>query len=77
MLHRNEGPLDRVLRLIAGIVLVPLGLFVLSGVSGGILGLVVAAVGAIGLVTAATGFCPTYVLFHFSTIREGHVGASI
>lgn len=70
MFHRNEGPMDRALRLAAGIVLLPLGLFVLGGVGGGIVGLVVAVAGVIGLVTAATGFCPTYVLFHFSTVRE-------
>jgi Protein of unknown function (DUF2892) len=70
MLHRNEGPLDRALRLAAGIVLLPLGLFALGGAHGAIAGLVLAVPGVIGLVTAATGFCPTYTLFHFSTLRE-------
>jgi DUF2892 family protein len=70
MFHRNEGALDRGLRLVAGIVLVPLGLFALGGADGAIVGLVFAAFGVIGLVTAATGFCPTYTLFRFSTLRE-------
>lgn len=77
MFHRNEGPLDRALRLVAGIVLLPLGLFVLGGVDGAIVGLAFAAVGVIGLVTAATGFCPTYVLFHVSTVRQERAAPSI
>lgn len=77
MLHRNEGPLDRAIRLAAGIVLLPLGLFVLGGVTGEIVGLVIAMVGVMGLATGATGFCPTYVLFHFSTVQEKHVGAQL
>jgi DUF2892 family protein len=77
MSHRNEGPLDRALRLVAGIVLLPLGLFVLGGVDGAIVGLLFAAFGVIGLVTAATGFCPTYTLFGFSTLRETHPAPSL
>ncbi len=66
----SNPTLRTVLAAIGVIVLLPLGLFVLGGVGGGIVGLVVAVAGVIGLVTAATGFCPTYVLFHFSTVRE-------
>lgn len=70
MLHRNEGPLDRAIRLAAGIVLVPVGLFALGGVAGGIAGLIVAGVGVLPLVTGATGFCPLYVPFGVSTVRR-------
>jgi hypothetical protein len=77
MFHRNEGPLDRALRLVAGIVLLPLGLFVLGGVDGATVGLVFAALGVIGLVTAATRFCPTYVLFGFSTFSEKNRAPSV
>lgn len=76
MFHRNEGPLDRALRLVAGIILLPLGLFVLGGAGGAIVGLVVAAFGVIGLVTAATGFCPTYALFGFSTVPKSQAMSS-
>jgi Protein of unknown function (DUF2892) len=72
MFHRNEGPLDRGLRLVAGMVLLPVGLFVLGGVNGAIVGLIPAVFGVVGLVTAATGFCPTYTLFRFSTLRQAH-----
>jgi hypothetical protein len=77
MFHRNEGPLDRALRLVAGIVLLPLGLFVLGGVDGAIVGLAAAGAGVIGQVTAATGFCATYTLFGFSTVREEHPAPSL
>lgn len=77
MLHRNEGPLDRAIRIAAGIVLVPLGLFVLDGVGGAIGGLVLAGVGALALVTGAMGFCLLYVPFGFSTARERHPAPSL
>lgn len=69
MLHRNVGGLDRVLRLVAGIVLVPAGLFLFDGVGGAIAGLVLAAIGVWGLATGAAGFCLLYVPLHISTAR--------
>ncbi|HEX6331413.1 MAG TPA: DUF2892 domain-containing protein [Actinomycetota bacterium] len=68
--HRNEGPLDRAIRIAVGIVLAPLGLFVLDGVGGAIGGLVVVGVGTLALITGATGFCLIYVPFGFSTVRD-------
>jgi hypothetical protein len=62
---------DRAIRVAVGIVFLPTGLFVLGGWEGSILGLVVAALGAIGLVTGATGRCPTYLLLGgISTLPE-------
>lgn len=69
---RNEGPTDRVIRLALAVVLIPVGLFALDGVGAGVAGIVVAAIGFIGLVTGATGRCPSYVLFRFSTIGGPH-----
>ncbi len=68
MFKRNEGILDRIARVTLGIVLLPSGLFLLGGLQGGVAGLVVAGLGAIGLITGATGVCPTYTLFGFSTL---------
>jgi hypothetical protein len=68
MLHRNEGRLDRAIRIATAIFFVPIGLFALDGLGGGIGGLVLAGVGVLALVTGATGFCPLYVPFGFSTI---------
>ena len=64
----NEGPLDRVIRLILGFALIPIGLWVLDGVNASVAGIVVAAVGLIPLVTGAIGSCPTYRLFGFDTL---------
>jgi hypothetical protein len=68
MFPRNEGPADRAIRLAAGLVLVPVGLFVLGGLQAGVVGLVVAALGLWVLVTGATGRCPGYVPFGISTV---------
>lgn len=65
---RNEGPLDRAIRLILGFVLIPVGLWALDGVQASVVGIVVAAVGLIPLVTGAIGSCPTYRLFGFDTL---------
>lgn len=67
MLPRNEGVLDRAVRLAVGVILLPSGLFLLDGLQGGVVGLVLAAVGLFGLVSGTTGFCPLYVPFGFST----------
>ena len=66
---QNVGGVDRTLRLVGGLVLLPAGLLLLGGAAGSGSGLAVAAVGLIGLVTGATGYCPTYWLFGFSTAR--------
>lgn len=70
MFKRNEGTLDRIVRLAVGTVLLPAGLFWLGGLQGNVLGLLIALPGVIGLVTALTGFCPTYVLFGISTLES-------
>ena len=63
-LGQNESTIDRVIRVIAGLVLVALA----------VAGLVAApwtyalwAVAAILLITGAVGFCPLYAIFRFST----------
>jgi hypothetical protein len=76
MLHRNEGRLDRAIRIAAAILFVPIGLFVLDGVGGAIGGLVLAGAGVLALVTGTTGFCPLYLPFGVSTTgaRETSAG---
>ncbi len=68
MFKRNEGALDRILRVALGIVLLPAGLW-LGALQLSVLGLVLAGLGVIGLVTGLTGVCPTYNLFGFSTLE--------
>lgn len=70
MLHRNVGGLDRALRLAAGIVLLPLGLFLFDGVGGGTVGRVLAGIGVWALATGAAGFCLLYVPLRISTARQ-------
>ncbi len=69
MFKRNEGMLDRIARITLGVVLLPTGLFLLGALQGSVIGLVVTGLGAIGLITGATGVCPTYTLFGFSTLE--------
>ena len=58
MIHRNVGTLDRAVRVALGIILFPLGLFLLAAKSG--YGLWVAIAGLIGLATGLIGFCGLY-----------------
>jgi hypothetical protein len=62
-MKRNMGNLDRIIRGIAGIILLILGIFYI-GFWWGILMLVV---GIILLITAIIGICPLYMPFHCST----------
>ena len=63
----NESGLDRVIRIVLGIVL-----FILyfTGVVSGILGIISLVVGAILFITGVVGFCPLYALLKFSTNKS-------
>jgi hypothetical protein len=63
-MHRNEGNMDRVVRLVIAAVAVGVSAAVGFGTVGGIVLLVVAGV---MVVTAAVGFCPLYAVFGVST----------
>lgn len=62
----NESNTDRIIRAVAGIVLLYLGF----GVLGGTLGIVVNVLGAVLLLTGAVGFCPIYALLKLSTLKQ-------
>jgi hypothetical protein len=62
----NESNTDRIIRAVAGVILLALGLGVLSGA----LAIVADIVGVVLLGTAAAGFCPLYFLFKFSTLKK-------
>ncbi len=66
-MQQNEGTVDRILRLIIGIVFLVVAFLVLdaAAASGG--GIALAVVGAVLLITAATGSCAGYKLFNYST----------
>ena len=70
MFKRNEGIIDRTLRVLLGLMLLPTGLFWLSGLQGSVFGLVVTGLGLLPLITGLTGFCPLYVPFGISTLEK-------
>jgi Flp pilus assembly protein TadB len=63
----NEGPIDRIIRVIIGIGLIALGLL---GTASGIWMWVAYVLGAILLMTGIIGFCPLYKLLKFSTAKK-------
>ncbi len=67
MFSKNEGSADRVIRVVGGLLLIAVGLFLLSGVEASVVGIVVAAFGGWLVVTGATGFCPLYVPLGITT----------
>jgi len=67
MLKQNEGTIDRFVRCILGIAAMVIAFLVLDADEAAAGGIVLAVVGVVLLVTAATGFCAGYKLFNFST----------
>lgn len=61
----NEGPLDRIIRAVIGIALLAVS-FALAAP----LKWVLLAIGAVALITAATGFCGLYKLLGISTMKK-------
>ena len=55
----NAGIADRIVRIVAGLGLITFGLINEN--------LIIAAVGAIPLITGAVGFCPFYPIFKLNT----------
>jgi hypothetical protein len=60
----NEAVWDRVIRVVAGLVLLYLGW---GGVVAGTLGTVFKWLGFLPLLTGIIGYCPAYTLFKFNT----------
>jgi hypothetical protein len=63
----NESNVDRIIRAVAGVVLLFLGF---GGVLSGGLAVVADVLGAILLLTGAVGFCPIYALLKLSTLKK-------
>ena len=62
----NEGAIDRVIRGVAGALLLVVGLVLVKGT----IGIVLDVLGAILLVTGVVGFCPLYALFGINTSKK-------
>jgi hypothetical protein len=69
---QNEGSIDRVVRVVIGVAALVGSVAV--GISTGA-GIALAAVGALALVTGATGFCPLYRVLGLSTRPKAGTGA--
>jgi membrane-bound ClpP family serine protease len=67
MIKRNIGTIDQVARLIAGASLLIIAFTILDAADAAAGGIVLAVIGALLIMTAATGFCIGYKLFNFST----------
>jgi Inner membrane protein YgaP-like, transmembrane domain len=68
--RKNEGPVDRAIRLVVAAVLIPVGLFALNGLDGSAVGIVATVIGGFALFTAATGLCLVYIPFGISTLPK-------
>lgn len=63
-MKKNMGGTDRIIRLVVAAVL---GYLYFSGTVAGTLGIVLAVVAAVFVLTSLVGFCPLYTLFGMST----------
>ena len=70
MFKRNEGILDRIVRVALGLVLLPAGLLLFGVLHATVLGLVIAGLGLLGLVTGISGVCPLYIPFGINTLEK-------
>jgi hypothetical protein len=60
---KNEGTVDRALRVVAGVALLVIGFAVVGGTAGTIMGIV----GLVPLLTGLVGWCPLYSVFGIRT----------
>jgi hypothetical protein len=66
-MKQNESNVDRIIRAVAGVVLLFLGF---GGALSGGLAVVANVLGAVLLLTGALGFCPLYALLKLSTLKK-------
>ena len=64
----NESNMDRIMRVVLGIVLLVL---VLTSVVTGFLGIVFIVLGAVALLTGVAGVCPLYMALKIRTHKAG------
>ncbi|MBX2992181.1 MAG: DUF2892 domain-containing protein [Bacteroidetes bacterium] len=66
-MQKNMGTTDRILRVVAALIL---GFLLLNGTISGTLGVVLGILAIILLATSAIGFCPLYMPFKLSTTTK-------
>ena len=67
----NEHTIDRIIRVALGAIALAAAFMSLGVMEGQIMGIVVAAVGAILVLTGIVGFCPAYKICGMSTCKDG------
>ena len=65
-MKKNEGFVDRVIRVIIGIVLIVIAFYVTRGILSWVLGII----GIIAIVTGETGYCGLYSLIGVCTLKK-------
>ena len=68
-MKKNVGTVDRIIRIILGIVLIGLGVY-FQGSWGLVAMIVLVVLGLIALITGIIGYCGLYSLFKISTIKK-------
>ena len=68
MFKKNMGQIDRTVRFVVGLALVPIGLLLLGGWHGNLVGILVTAFALLPILTGLTGYCPGYIPFGISTL---------
>ncbi|MDA8401808.1 MAG: DUF2892 domain-containing protein [Deltaproteobacteria bacterium] len=68
MFKKNESAVDRIIRAIAGIVILVIGIYEVKSLA--VLGIILIIVGAVLIITAITGFCLLYTLLGISTCTD-------
>lgn len=70
MFKKNEGVLDRIVRVALGLMLLLTGLLLFGVLQGNIYGMVVAGFGVWVLITGLIGVCPLYIPLGISTLEK-------
>lgn len=68
----NESGADRATRIFAGIAALVVAFLGLGVLQGEIVGIVIAGLGAVSLLTGIAGFCPAYAIVGTSTCSTAH-----
>lgn len=68
-MKKNEGTVDRTIRIILGVVLIGLGLY-FQGAWGLAAMIILVVLGLIALITGIIGYCGIYSIFKISTLKK-------
>lgn len=67
---RNVGAVDRIARVVIGLVAITLAFTVWDITQASVPGIIAGAVGVVMLITGALGFCPLYIPLNCSTEKS-------